>query len=156
MSGKESCVCADRGPVTLDYCIGAYHLTSRAIDPLISMPFAVPSYKLGGRTTRSRGGRMKLFHERPLLLSILSVFVYTKGGDLFLPVEGEYISPGCDSSPLSFYQVLKPGHLAARAHATSPSSTCKSCTLSHATALSTFVGPSFVTASSSASLLTRR
>ena len=43
-------LCVDRGPVTLDYCTGAYHLTSRAIDPLISMPFAVPSYKLGGRT----------------------------------------------------------------------------------------------------------
>ena len=25
---------------------------------------------------------MKLFHERPLLLSILSVFVYTKGGGI--------------------------------------------------------------------------
>ena len=146
MSGKESCVCADRGPVTLDYCIGAYHLTSRAIDPLISMPFAVPSYKLGGRTTRTHETFPRTTASS---LDPFGVCLY-KGGGLFLPVEGEYISPGCDSSPLSFYHVLKPGH------ATSPSSTCKSCTLSHATALSTFVGPSFVTASSSASLLTRR
>ena len=51
------------------------------------MPFAVPSYKSGGRTTRSSGARIKLFHEQLLLLSILSVFVYRGGGDLFLPVE---------------------------------------------------------------------
>ena len=138
-----------RRGVRLLYWRLSHHLTR------ISMPFAVPSYKSGGRTTRSSGARMK--HER-LLLSP-SVFVY-RGGDLFLPVEGgihfsglRFISVRCSS-----IQGVVVGHdrPLSRGHATSPSSTCKSCTLSHATALSTFVGPSILTACSSASLLTRR
>ena len=70
-----------------------HHLTR------ISMPFAVPSYKSGGRTTRSSGARIKLFHEQLLLLSILSVFVYRGGEISFYQLRGEYISLGCDSSP---------------------------------------------------------